>query len=77
MKKNEKVDDYSTMFLHFIPSLRDLEEKFDDNDVVSRLLRSILEEDDSLILSLEKFGDLKTMRLKEASGDLKSLDLRR
>ena len=76
VKNNEKVDAYSTLFVHVIPSLRNLEENFDDSDVVSRLLRSILEDYDRLILPLEQFGDLKTMRQEEAIGDLKALDLR-
>ena len=71
MKRNEKVDDYSTEFVSVVPSLRDLGEKLDNCDVVSRHLMSVPKEYDLLSFFLEQFGDLKTMRLEEAIGHLK------
>ena len=44
MKRNEKVDDYSTPFVHVSFNLRDLGEKLDDCEVVLKLLRSVPKE---------------------------------
>ena len=71
MKRNEKVDDYSTEFVSVVPSLRDLGEKLDNCDVVSSHLMSVPKEYDLLSFFLEQFGDLNTMRLEEAIGHLK------
>ena len=56
--------------------MRDLGESLDEYGTVSRLLRSVPKDFDSLILLLEQTSDLKTMRLEEAFGQLKVHELR-
>ena len=56
--------------------LSDLGESLDKYGVVSRILKSIPKDFDSLILLLEQTSDLKTMRLEEAFGQLKVHELR-
>ena len=76
MKRNEKIDDYSNHFARIVTNLRDLGESLDEYGAVSRLLRSVPKDFDSLILLLEQTSDLKTMRLEEAFGQLKVHELR-
>ena len=76
IKRNEKVDDYSNYFAQIVINLRDLGESLDEYSVVSRLLRSVTNDFDSLILVLEQTSDLKTMRLEVAFGQLKVHELR-
>ena len=71
MKRNEKIDDYSNWFSQIVTNLRDLGESLDEYGAVSRLLRSVPKDFDSLILLLEQTSDLKTMILEEAFGKLK------
>ena len=76
MKRNEKIDDYSNLFARIVTNLRDLGESLDEYGAISRLLRSVPKDSDSLILLLEQTSDLKTMRLEEAFGQLKVHELR-
>ena len=76
MKKNENIDDYSNRFARIVTNLRDLGEILDEYGAVSRLLRSVPKDFDSLVLLLEQKSDLKTMRLEEAFGQLKVHELR-
>ena len=76
MKRNEKIDDYSNRFARIVTNLRDLGESIDEYGAVSRLLRSVPKDFDSLILPLEQTSDLKTMRLEEAFGKPKVHELR-
>ena len=56
--------------------MRDLGESLDEYGIVPKLLTLIPKEFDSLILLLQQTIDLKTMRLKEAFGQLKVHELR-
>ena len=53
MKRNEKIDDYSNHFARIVTNLRDLGESLDEYGIVSRLLSSVSNDFDSLILLLE------------------------
>ena len=53
METNEKIDDYSNCFAQIVTNLRDLGEILDEYGAVSRLLRSVPKDFDSLILLLE------------------------
>ena len=76
MKKIDKVSDFTDKFLRIVFELRQLGERIDDKEVVNKLLRSMPPSYDSLILSLEQFGDLDTMSLVEAIGSLKVHEMR-
>ena len=67
------MDDYSNRFDHVVTNLRDLGENLDEYGAVSRRLRSVPKEYDVCILLLEQIGDLKSMRLEEAFGQLKCM----
>ena len=50
MKRNEKIDDYSNRFARIVTNLRDMGESLDEYGAVSRLLRSVPKDFDSLII---------------------------
>ena len=56
--------------------MRDLGESLDEYGAVSRLLKSVPIDFDSLILLLEQTSYLKTIRLEEVFGQLKVHELR-
>ena len=71
MRKNEKVSEFTNKFSRIISELRQLREKIEDKEAIKKLLRSMHPRYDSLILSVEQFGDLNVMSLVEAIGSLK------
>ena len=76
MKRYEKIDDYSKCFARIVVNLRDLGESLNEYGVVSRLLRSVPKDFDSLILLVDQISYLKTMRLEKAFWQLKVHELR-
>ena len=57
MKRNENIDDYSNRFDRIVTNLRDLGECLDEYGVVSRPLRSVPKDFDSLIFLLDQASD--------------------
>ena len=76
MKRTDKVSDFTDRFSRIVFELRQLGERLDDKDAVKKLLRSMPPRYDSMMLSLEKFGDLDSMSLVEAIGSLKIHEMR-
>ena len=76
MRKEEKVSDYSLRFTKVISELRDLGEKLDEKDVVSKLLRSLQQNFDTLTLSLEHIGTIKPMTIEEVLGSMRVYESR-
>ena len=70
MKKDEKVSDYSTRFIKIVSELRDLGDKLHEKDVASKILQSMPQEYESLTLSLEQFGTMRSMFVEEVTGSL-------
>ena len=70
-EKSDKVSDFTDRFSRIVFELRQLGERVDDKDAIKKLLRSMPPRYDSLMLSLEQFGDLDSMSLVEAIGSLK------
>ena len=62
---------YSSWFAGIISNLRDLGEKLEGCEAISKLLMSLPKEYDSFILCVEQFGHLKTMKVEEVLGHFK------
>ena len=71
MRKDEKVSDYSLRFTKVISELRDLGENLEETDVVAKLLRSLQQKFDTLILSLDHIGTIKLLTIEEVLGSLR------
>ena len=76
MTKIDKVSEFTDKFSRIVFKLRQLGERVDDKEAVKKLLWSMPPRYDSLMLSLEQFGDLDTMSLVEAIGSLKVHEMR-
>ena len=70
MKKVEKVSDFSSRFINIVSELRDLGDRLEEKEVISKLLRSMRVRNDSLTISLEEFRNLRSMSFDEVIGSL-------
>ena len=71
MKKDEKVSDFSSRFTKIISELRDLGERLEEKEAVTKLLRSMAVKYDSLTFSLEQFGNIRGLNVDEVIESLR------
>ena len=70
MGKAETVVDFAMKFTHIVSDLRNLGETMEEKEVVRRFLRATPAKFDTLILSLEQYGELDKVSLDEVIGSL-------
>ena len=71
MQEEESVADFAAKLTRLVVHMRSLGEKIAEGIIVSKLLRATPAKYDPITSSMEKFGDLDTINLDEATGSLK------
>ena len=74
IKKDEKVNDFSSRFTKIISKLRDLGERLEEKEAVTKLLRSMPVKYDCLNFSLEQFRNMRGLSVDEVIGSLRVHD---
>ena len=76
MKEMESVDDFAVRLTTLVNQIRGLGEKMEESYVVKKLLRAVPGKYLQIVSTIEQFGDMKTMMVKEAIGRLKAYEER-
>ena len=76
MAKTDSIMDFAMKFMHIVSDLKNLRDMMDERKMVRRLLRATPLKFDSLMLSLEQYGDLDKVSLDEVIGSLIVHELR-
>lgn len=76
MKKNESLNDFSTRFSKLINQMKTYGEEISDGRIVEKILISLSEKFDSIIVVIEETKDISKMSVQELMGSLKSYEQR-
>ncbi|KAL2541904.1 UBN2 domain-containing protein [Abeliophyllum distichum] len=75
MKQNEPIVDMITRFTDIINGLKGFDRKFTNGELVSKMLRSLSEDWNSLRMLIENIKDVNTYPLEELYGTLMTYEL--
>ena len=76
MKENENLNDYFSRFMELINQMKSYGDSIDDDQIVEKVLISILVKFDPVVAVIENKKDLSTLSVQELMGALKSYEQR-
>ena len=76
MKENENLNDYFSRFMELINQMKSYGDSIDDDQIVEKVLISILVKFDPIVAVIENKKDLSTLSVQGFMGALKSYEQR-
>ena len=76
MEDNERVCDYFTRLLRIVNQMQECGEKFKDQDLVEKVMRTLTPRFDGRVATIEEARDLSEMKIEELQTSLEAHELK-
>ena len=76
MKSSEKVFEYISRVILITNKMKACGENLSEQVIIKKILRSLTPQFDYIVVSIEHFKDLETMRIEELQSSLEAQELR-